>query len=94
MDHYGIQDRLNCIHSVKLAARIHLNKSAQWELSKREPLACQIPLTSAYRDLSNDSWRGDGCCVHTETSSDGDRSGFFGRGLQGLVNTVLQIFGI
>ena len=38
-------------HSAKLAARIFQNKHAQWELSKREPLAWQIPLTSAYKEM-------------------------------------------
>jgi hypothetical protein len=43
------------------------------------------------RTLFTDNWSGDGCCAHTETSSAGDRSGIVGRGLQGLVDTVLQI---
>ena len=46
------------------------------------------------RELFNDSWRGDGCCVHAETPNPGDHSGLFGRGLQGIVDTLLKIFGI
>jgi hypothetical protein len=46
------------------------------------------------RELFNDSWRGDGCCVHAETPNPGDHSGLFGRGLQGLLDTFLKIFGI
>ena len=46
------------------------------------------------RELFNDSWRGDGCCVHAETPNPGDHSGLFGRGLQGIVDTFLKIFGI
>ena len=46
------------------------------------------------RELFNDSWQGDGCCVHAETPNPGDRSGLFGRGLQGLLDTFLKIFGI
>ena len=46
------------------------------------------------RELFNDSWRGDGCCVQSETSNREDHSGIFGRGLQGIVDTFLKIFGI
>ncbi len=46
------------------------------------------------RELFNDSWRGDGCCVQAETSNREDHSGIFGRGLQGIVDTFLKIFGI
>jgi hypothetical protein len=46
------------------------------------------------RELFNDSWQGEGCCVHAETPNPGDRSGLFGRGLQGIVDTFLKIFGI
>ena len=46
------------------------------------------------RDLFNDSWRGDGCCVHAETPHPNDRSGLFGRGLEGVVDTFLKILGI
>ena len=46
------------------------------------------------RELFNDSWQGDGCCVHAETPNPGDHSGLFGRGIQGLVDTFLKIFGI
>lgn len=46
------------------------------------------------RELFNDSWRGEGCCVHAETPHPEDHSGLFGRGLQGLLDTFLQIFGI
>ncbi len=46
------------------------------------------------RELFNDSWHGDGCCVHAETPNPGDRSGLFGRGLQGLLDTFLKVFGI
>ena len=46
------------------------------------------------RELFNDSWQGDGCCVHAETPNPRDHSGLFGRGLQGLVDTFLKIFGI
>ena len=46
------------------------------------------------RELFNDSWQGDGCCVHAETPNPGDHSGLFGRGLQGLLDTFLKIFGI
>ncbi|MBN8450223.1 MAG: hypothetical protein J0M13_14665 [Candidatus Accumulibacter sp.] len=46
------------------------------------------------RELFNDSWRGDGCFVHAETPNPSDRSGLFGRGLQGIVDTFLKIVGI
>jgi hypothetical protein len=46
------------------------------------------------RELFNDSWQGDGCCIHAETPHPGDHSGFFGRGLQGIVDSFLKIFGI
>jgi hypothetical protein len=46
------------------------------------------------RELFNDSWRGDGCCVQAETSNREDHSGIFGRGIQGIVDTFLKIFGI
>lgn len=46
------------------------------------------------RELFNDSWHGDGCCVQSETSNREDHSGIFGRGLQGIVDTFLKIFGI
>ncbi|MFZ1900683.1 MAG: hypothetical protein WCC44_01485 [Azonexus sp.] len=46
------------------------------------------------RELFNDSWQGEGCCVHAETPNPGDHSGLFGRGLQGIVDTLLKIFGI
>lgn len=44
------------------------------------------------RELFNDSWRGEGCCVYAETPHPNDHSGLFGRGLQGLLDTFLQIF--
>ncbi len=46
------------------------------------------------RELFNDSWQGNGCCVHAETPHPDDRSGLFGRGIQGIVDTILKIFGI
>ena len=46
------------------------------------------------RELFNDSWQGMGCCVHSETPHSGDRSGLFGRGIQGIVDTILKTFGI
>lgn len=46
------------------------------------------------RELFNDSWQGDGYCVHAETPNSGDHSGIFGRGIQGVVDTFLKIFGI
>lgn len=46
------------------------------------------------RALFNDSWQGNGCCVHAETPHPDDRSGLFGRGLQGIVDTILKLFGI
>jgi len=46
------------------------------------------------RALFNDSWQGNGCCVHAETPHPDDRSGLFGRGLQGIMDTILKIFGI
>jgi len=46
------------------------------------------------RALFNDSWQGNGCCVHAETPHPDDRSGLFGRGLQGIVDTILKTFGI
>ncbi|MBK7990938.1 MAG: hypothetical protein IPK05_13890 [Comamonadaceae bacterium] len=44
------------------------------------------------RELFNDSWRGEGCCVYAETPHPNDHSGLVGRGLQGLLDTFLQIF--
>ena len=35
---------------------------------------------------------GEGCCVYAETPHPNDHSGLFGRGLQGLLDTFLQIF--
>lgn len=46
------------------------------------------------RELFNDSWQGKGCCIHAETPHPDDRSGLFGRGLQGIVDTILKAFGI
>ncbi|KAB2310684.1 hypothetical protein F8A87_08340 [Betaproteobacteria bacterium SCN2] len=46
------------------------------------------------RELFNDSWQGKGCCVHAETPRPDDRSGLFGRGIQGVVDTILNAFGI
>ncbi|PKO33714.1 MAG: hypothetical protein CVU34_12265 [Betaproteobacteria bacterium HGW-Betaproteobacteria-7] len=46
------------------------------------------------RELFNDSWQGKGCCVHAETPHPGDRSGLFGRGIQGIGDTILKTFGI
>ena len=46
------------------------------------------------RELFNDSWQGMGCCVHSETPHSDDRSGLFGRGIQGIVDTILKTFGI
>ncbi len=46
------------------------------------------------RDLFNDSWQGNGYCIHAETPNPNDRSGLFGRGLQGAVDTLLRSFGI
>ena len=46
------------------------------------------------RELFNDSWQGTGYCVHAETPRPDDRSGLFGRGIQGILDTVLKTFGI
>ena len=46
------------------------------------------------RGLFNDSWQGNGYCVHAETPHPDDRSGLFGRGIQGIVDTLLKAFGI
>ncbi len=46
------------------------------------------------RELFNDSWSGEGVCVHAETPSAGDRSGLFGRGIYGLIDSMLKAFGI
>ncbi len=46
------------------------------------------------RELFNDSWQGMGYCVHAETPHPDDRSGLFGRGIQGIVDTILKTFGI
>ncbi len=46
------------------------------------------------RELFNDSWQGKGYCVHAETPHPDDRSGLFGRGIQGVVDTILKAFGI
>ena len=47
----------------------------------------------AERDLFNDSWHGNGCCVHAETPYPNER-GLFGRGLRGIADTLLKTFGI
>jgi hypothetical protein len=46
------------------------------------------------RELFNDRWQGNGCCVHAETPHPDDHSGLFGRGIPGIVDTILKIFGI
>lgn len=46
------------------------------------------------RELFNDSWQGNGFCVHAETPHPDDRSGLFGRGIQGILDTILKTFGI
>ncbi|MBP9634371.1 MAG: hypothetical protein KBE28_05055 [Nitrospira sp.] len=46
------------------------------------------------RELFNDSWQGKGSCVHAETPHPDDHSGLFGRGIQGIVDTILKTFGI
>ena len=46
------------------------------------------------RELFNDSWTGDGYCVHSETPETTGRSRLFGRGLEGILDTILKLFGI
>lgn len=46
------------------------------------------------RSLYNDSWTGDGYCVHSETPESVGRSRLFGRGLEGFIDTILKIFGV
>jgi len=46
------------------------------------------------RELFNDSWTGDGYCVYSETPESGGHSWLFGRGLEGILDTILKIFGI
>lgn len=46
------------------------------------------------RSLFNDSWTGDGYCVHSETPESVGRSRLFGRGLEGFIDTILKIFGV
>lgn len=77
--------------TVNQAATLGFSANLAYSVARNETF---ISYLFGERNLFNDSWSGDGSCVHTETSSAGDRSGIFGRGLQGLVDTVLQIFGI
>lgn len=46
------------------------------------------------RELFNDSWTGNGYCVHSETPETNGRSSIFGRGLEGMLDTILKLFGI
>ena len=77
--------------TVNQAATLGFSANLAYSVARNETF---ISYLFGERNLFNDSWNGEGSCVHTETSSVGDRSGIFGRGLQGLVDTVLQIFGI
>ena len=77
--------------TVNQAATLGFSANLAYSVARNETFTSYL---FGERNLFNDSWSGDGCCVHTETSSAGDRSGIFGRGLQGIVDTVLQIFGI
>ena len=77
--------------TVNQAATLGFSANLAYSVARNETF---ISYLFGERDLFNDSWSGEGCCVHTETSSAGDRSGLFGRGLQGIVDTFLQIFGI
>ena len=49
---------------------------------------------SGERELFNDTWTGEGYCVYSETADRTGHSKLFGRGLKGIGDTILKIFGI
>ena len=77
--------------TVNQAATLGFSANLAYSVARNETFTSYL---FGERNLFNDSWNGDGSCVHTETSSASDRSGIFGRGLQGMVDTFLKIFGI
>ena len=63
--------------TINPAATLGFSPNLAYSMARNETFTSNL---LGERNLFNDSWCGNGCCVHTETSSDSDRSGFFGRG--------------
>ncbi|WP_347249329.1 hypothetical protein [Zoogloea sp.] len=76
---------------VNQAATLGFSANLAYAVARNETF---WPYFFGERELFNDSWNGEGVCVHAETPSAGDRSGLFGRGIYGMVDTVLKTFGI
>lgn len=77
--------------TVNQAATLGFSANLDYSVARNETF---LPYVFGERELFNDTWRGEGCCIHAATPQSGDHSAFFGRGLQGLVDTFLRIFGI
>lgn len=77
--------------TVNQAATLGFSANLDYSVARNETF---LPYFFGERELFNDTWRGEGCCIHAATPQRGDHSAFFGRGLQGLVDTFLRIFGI
>ena len=47
------------------------------------------------RELFNDCWSGErGSCIYAETPHPDARTGLFGRGIEGILDTFMKAFGI
>ncbi len=77
--------------TVNQAATLGFSANLEYSVARNETFWSYL---FGERELFNDNWQGKGCCVHAETPHPDDHSGLFGRGIQGIVDTILKTFGI
>jgi hypothetical protein len=62
----------------------------------RSVLRCQAfwPYLKGDEELFNDRYDGDGVCIYAESPYLGKNKGFYGKGIEGVVDSILKVFGI
>ena len=77
--------------TVNQATTLGFSANLAYSVSRNETF---LSYYSGERELFNDAWTGEGYCVYSETADRTDHSKLFGRGLKGIGDTILKIFGI
>jgi hypothetical protein len=76
---------------VNQATTLGFSANLAYSVSRNETF---LSYYSGERELFNDTWTGEGYCVYSETADRTGHSKLFGRGLKGIGDTILKIFGI
>lgn len=87
--------RMEAVHSgrsVNQAATLGFSARLAYAVARNETFPSYL---FGQRALFQDRWTGDrGHCVYAETPAQSARSGLFGRGLEGAIDTLLKAFGV